>query len=1177
MQTKKNDARFILLVSIEVLFCILGFVAAFILFVKNKESSLSIIVAIASLAAVTVIIFSNIILYGKVKSEKQHCMDLMEKNDVDELTGLLNCSAFIRDAEMMIHNAEIGSYAVACLDIDRFKEFNDRFGYQEGNRLLKFIGDGGKRFAKKFEPCIVSRVYADRFFVLVKSDINFEDVEKIFDKYMEDFESPFKVNYHCGIYIVENRSLIFIQCMDNALSAMKHSKNFHGKNISFFDKSIHEKWLRKQLIIDSAAKALAENQFEPYFQPKYHYSVGKIIGAEALVRWNHPELGLLMPGEFIPVFEEFGFIRKLTEYMLENVCVYINEWKSKNLPVMPISINLSRADICDMEPEKFAERLNNIVKSHGLTPEVIHFELSETSYEDCPERFQFLTKKLHDYGYKIELDDFGTAFSFAKILMSFPIDLIKIDRSVVLAAENNYRNSIVLSMLIRMSHWLGIPVIAEGVENKNIADSICAMDCKLMQGYLFAKPQSAESFESFLSANKIEKLSISYKDLYPAVAFDSSLVGDAFDILLATKDLDLAMNNLLEMLGMFYKIDHIYIAEETDDHEHLFLAYEWCGEGIESPLSKLKKISYEELGFKTSDFFVDTGLISFSDVSAISSELAKKWFDRIGTVASIQAALYIKNIFVGLIAFDMKSRFEWKGEQIGTIRMISRIIASLLSARILEKGMEFVDDYQKIIECSNDLIYIVDKEYNVLYNNRTTVKLFGDCRGKKCYECFCGLQSMCGKCPVKNFDENAPVPVRVGFAKNVNVVASASPVRYHDMDCMFVTAKDVTPLDDAVRKSYAKSTFLSAMSHDIRTPMNAISGFVDIALRNKDDSDVMLDSLNKIRTSSDHLISLVNDILDVSAIENGKLKIRSAVYNIKSGFEQYRTMFQSLFESKNQKVIFNMHDIEAQYVKADDVHLRQIFNNLLSNAHKYTPSGGEVTFEFFQRHSEDGKLETVGIIKDNGIGMNDEFMKNMWNSYSRSSDDRINHIQGTGLGLAIVKNLVELMGGTIDVSSALNEGTCFTVVLPLEAAENPIDDSSDSTEIDMKNRHINVLVAEDNDINWEIISRLLVMYGISCTHAKNGKICAEMFKNVPEGEYDAIFMDMQMPVMNGLDATREIRSSGHPDAKKIPIIAMTANAFSDDISQCLEVGMNEHLSKPVEINKILSILKKYTN
>ena len=516
-----------------------------------------------------------------------------------------------------------------------------------------------------------------------------------------------------------------------------------------------------------------------------------------------------------------------------------------------------------------------------------------------------------------------------------------------------------------------------------------------------------------------------------------------------------------------------------------------------------------------------------------------------------------------------------------------------------------------------------------------------------------------------------------------------------------VTAKEA----DSANK--AKTDFLSAMSHDIRTPMNAIIGLTTIAEHNLGDVESTGESLRKIRLASNHLLTLINDILDISKVESGKLKLSPLTFSIAETVENLINISQPLIKEKNIDFSFQIDQIEKEYLYTDQLRLNQIYINILSNAIKYTEPNGRVSVELSESKSAlPDCIQLTYVVADTGIGMSPEFMATMYQPFSRQTDSRVNSVQGTGLGLAITKQMVELLGGTIECQSEQGVGTTFTVVLDIPVADKQrehklpetvdilvVDDDertlrtavdalsslgasaeqakscseainmigqrhlaerdydvvivdsktpetdgietirrirsnedlnipflliaaydwsdfedkakeagtngfvrkpffrsalydkisdligkeSDSQEpeddySDLKGMHI--LIAEDNDINWEIISAMLAMYGITTDRAENGRVCVDMISSAAQGSYELIFMDVQMPQMNGLDATRAIRSSENPWASTIPIVAMTADAFSENVADCLNAGMDGHIAKPVDIKLVIKEIRR---
>lgn len=505
----------------------------------------------------------------------------------------------------------------------------------------------------------------------------------------------------------------------------------------------------------------------------------------------------------------------------------------------------------------------------------------------------------------------------------------------------------------------------------------------------------------------------------------------------------------------------------------------------------------------------------------------------------------------------------------------------------------------------------------------------------------------------------------------------------------------------------SKTRFLSSMSHDIRTPMNAIVGMTTIAAKHNEDKEYVKDCLGKISLASNHLLTLINDILDISKIESGKMTLNPIVFSLSDSVSNMINIVRSQIKSKNQVFEVHIGKICHEYLLADEIRINQIFINILTNAVKYTPEGGAVTVSLREEELEDkaNMVRLVYKVKDTGIGMSEEYMKTMYDSFSRATDSRMDKIQGTGLGLAICKQMVDLMGGTIDCKSAPGQGTEFTIQLELPTAEDKSDDlmlppmrvllvddneifletagetfiemgvevdkaqsgkeairmavdmhdkgrdypviiidwrmpemdgietskqirkrlgedvsiimisAYDSSEIEQAakaagvngfmskpffksrvyqelNAHLKLdletlenpeenvgdlaglklLVAEDNDLNWEIAQELLAMYDIKTERAENGQVCVDMLAS-GAGKYDLVLMDVQMPVMSGKEAAKKIRESKKSYMKNIPIIAMTADAFAEDIVACMEAGMNGHVSKPIDMNHLFTEIR----
>lgn len=378
----------------------------------------------------------------------------------------------------------------------------------------------------------------------------------------------------------------------------------------------------------------------------------------------------------------------------------------------------------------------------------------------------------------------------------------------------------------------------------------------------------------------------------------------------------------------------------------------------------------------------------------------------------------------------------------------------------------------------------------------------------------------------------------------------------------------------AEQANRAKSEFLSNMSHDIRTPMNAVLGMTEIALDNMDSRAEVESCLKKISISGKHLLDLINNVLDMSRIEAGRMSVNRELVSLSQLAEDIVATMQMQAEAKKQSLTVHTEQLACAAVYSDSLRLRQVLLNILGNAVKYTPEGGAVDFTIKESPSAKGLgyVHLAFVVQDNGIGMTDEYVHHIFECFSREDSLRVQKTEGSGLGMAITKYIVDAMGGEISIKSEPNVGTEFTVLLDVERAEQ---EQAESQEADaaQPQRGLRVLLAEDNALNREIAVALLSKQGVTVETAENGQLCVEKFSAAPHGYYDAVLMDVRMPVMNGYEATKAIRALARADAA-LPIIAMTADAFAEDVERCLAAGMNAHLSKPMDIHKLMALLER---
>lgn len=396
-------------------------------------------------------------------------------------------------------------------------------------------------------------------------------------------------------------------------------------------------------------------------------------------------------------------------------------------------------------------------------------------------------------------------------------------------------------------------------------------------------------------------------------------------------------------------------------------------------------------------------------------------------------------------------------------------------------------------------------------------------------------------------------------------------------DTQELNAKLQIAAEKAESANRAKSTFLFNMSHDIRTPMNAIIGYADLASRHSDDPAKLKKYMENIQVCGQNLLMLLNNVLDLARIENDKTEMEYSVSDVEKDFRNCLAMFRNQADSKGQTLTVTTQ-LQYPYIYADIPHLTEVCTNLVSNAVKYTGAGGTIRCGVTQKPGEkEGWCDTVVTVADNGIGMSQEFQKHIFEPFERERTSTVSKVEGSGIGMGIVKKLVGLMGGTVEVESKIGVGSTFTVTIPCriaseeEAQAKRAADPADRESL----RGTRILLTEDNDLNAEIATELLQEEGCTVDRAKDGVECVDMLEKAANGTYQLILMDVQMPVMNGYDATKKIRRMDDPQKANIPIVAMTANAFSEDKQVALDAGMNDHIAKPINMSVLVPTLRKY--
>lgn len=1008
-----------------------------------------------------------------MENEANKTNESNEKNElfnvyyIDPITKGWNRTYFDNKASELIKNSPSGTYSFVTCDISGFALINDLFGIETGNAVLRHLQKVFEKYTSDYD--LVSRHTNDIFNLLINNSTRtikekanwaplFEvlaDIRNVPElKIMQESNMNY-LNIKIGVYEIDNptEDIILIRDKANIAKKSKHVKQTSPHiTIGFYsDYELKEKE-KEEYISRQMTLGLANGEFETWLQPKLNLSNGCVTGAEALVRWNDPKVGLVPPMEFIPVMEKSGFVKKVDFFIFEECCKILRKWIDSGKNPIRISSNFSRLHLNN---DHFVEDLLEITSKYNVSPCYFEIELTETIVFEDLKNFVNVNKSLRNAGFLFAIDDFGSGYSSLNMLSELDVDIIKLDRSFFGDEyfPNQNRQNVIESM-VHLGKELGCEIIIEGVENEAQLEFVCRIGCNMAQGYVTSKPIPINEFEEKYIHNDFCKESIKELANYLASKRES-------DRLLLANFNSVATHKALSDIGR-------YVCYYDIKTESLALSESYARRyGLPLILRD----------------FIKGNDASFKHIFNNSSERRKAYLN------------FFKNIG------DAK---EDTGE----------------------------GEFQ---------LYATDEIY--YWERILWTRIFDD-------------------------DGNA--------SHAIIVIDDTTERHVHELEERYSSVLIADALKRAETANAVKREFLTRMSHDLRTPLNGIVGMTEIAKKHKDNPEAVLNALEKISMSSNQLNGIVNSILDVKYFDNDSFEKTNELIDIRSLHNDLITYGQALAFEKNINFVVNPIHISKPIVYVDTIHLRQIIINIINNAVKYTPNGGKVCFNIYSKYDDDNKcLNMTYKIIDNGIGMSKEFLKDIFEPFSRERSEMQADFDGVGLGLTIAKQLIDFLNGSIDIESELNSGTSITINVSLSSA-NEETNSLNTINSDGKDiQGIRIMVVEDNELNREIITTILEDYNAILTIATNGKEAVDLFLNNPPGSFDVILMDLMMPVMNGYEASRKIRNSNHLDAASIPILAMTANTFAEDVNNSRAAGMNEHISKPIDIDKLISKLYYY--
>ncbi len=649
------------------------------------------------------------------------------------------------------------------------------------------------------------------------------------------------------------------------------------------------------------------------------------------------------------------------------------------------------------------------------------------------------------------------------------------------------------------------------------------------------------------------------------------------------EELNRAIQGILEYIGEYTKAGRAYTFEFIEKQSIYRNTSEWCAEGVKPQMDNLQAVPFMEMPYWHRQFLRGEKVV-IEDIEAAKDEMPLEYrllkAQDIHTV--IVFPMFHTDTLWGFIGLDDPILDESQS----LINLLTVVGSHLGSAYDSCHKSNLLDEKQNALQASIDAFQREQRFLQVLCRDYISV-FFADL--KKDYLEILKVDPEANVLQVSASEEYMTLSYKEiieSYCRQFMMQEEARKLKKR-----LNAERLMRELKTRDRISFRFQSLPNGAGHEYfeaqitRMAIDEENFKVLIGFRFID--DIVSENLDKLQSAGRYIQRLVDDVTDISQIESGHFHIEPAFFNVMTFFRDFQDIMGQMTADRKLHMTCRAHDILHPQIDADAIRLKQIYVNLVSNAVKYTPEGGMVHFELYEETSDSpGCVRLVSIVQDNGIGMTEDYMKKMYERFSRSVDTRINKVRGSGLGLAIVKELVDRMNGRIEVQSAVGVGTTFRVVFdfPFEEADSdmilqsPMESDLEmagqsSTESDLTDcERMHVLIAEDNELNYEVAHEILAMHGITSEQAENGKICVERFMEASEGTYDAILMDMQMPVMNGLEATKMLRKMDQYHGNTIPIIAMTANVAKTDMDKCLAAGMTGHLAKPLDIHALIAAL-----
>ncbi len=964
---------------------------------------------------------------------------VLESLEYDELTGLLTRQAFIHHATLYVNRAPETQYCILGVDVENFKLTNTLYGEERCDNFLAYIAG---RFIGTLETGFAGRFGGDQFVAMfeMRPHITTEYIQKFMEEILASAPLPHQT-VKIGVYAPIDTSLPIVRCCDRAFLAIREVKGSYGKDIVYYEDRIQQQLLNEQRIIESMEKALEEEQFKVFYQPKHETVTGKIAGAEALIRWEHPEYGFMSPGQFIPLFEKNGFITKIDSFVMKKVCSDIVSWQKDGVPIVPVSVNISRRDFFEQD---WIDNNLKLIDEMGIDHSLIHMEVTESMYSERVEYIIEQVKKVQELGYMIEMDDFGSGYSSLGLLSTFPLNIIKLDISFVRHIDVN---QVVIENIIKMAHSMGFLTVAEGAETKEEFKILKDLGCDLIQGYVFSKPLSSADYERYLRHNActLEPLSAqlslaSNGQINDALLMAASEVAEGIPGGFFTYHADgngevIAFNNeglkLYECKngadfrnftgnrfdGMIFADDLQFVKasinEQLNEKNNLFsLEYR-----IQCKNSKIKYVrAYGRV--VQSDKLGSICYIFLNDCTEEHNKLIEE--KKINEVIQGISQTY-SSIF--LIDFESKKLTPYaldndvqqiRGELFNNVNNYEEFISIYLDNCVKAEDVELMRNTASIENIKKELEQ--SQRYNFTYRLKEPIKNMGlvEMSIRKLKD------ENSSNRAVITFRPIAKSRIKLETEKNVSLMEEIEQHARLEEDYKLDLKRAINKAEVANK---AKNIFIDNITKQLLILLNNLVADLHFARENIDNKDELLVGLDKVQNSQEKLSFTINNIIELSKTESGNLTINEVPVDMTGAVEKLLCVIKELADAKDIK-LETWYEVSNPYFYQDVAHTAEFACEILFNAVKYTPVGGKVSFGMRQLPGNSADECIIEFTcKDTGIGISQEFLPKVYDRFSREENKLNDEIPSPGIGLTIAKNIIDLMNGTIEINSEPGKGT----------------------------------------------------------------------------------------------------------------------------------------------------------